>query len=522
MTVLLSSVRDALKNVDPVAIVCVAIAAFSYLYFSRATTFRKPPGPHAMPLISEICSRCPLAASGFSSQSGTRGYKQYGPIFYLNILGTNVFVVNTHQVAKQVLEKNSNSYAHRPLDMVMASELIGWDRAVALKAGGAKHRHYRKPLSKVLNSTAVRRFRPQQQRSAEALCAAILRTVDDFPKHIRASIGASIVDIAYGREVRVRGLRYIDFAEFVHERFSLTARSFAYPVDIVPACAQYKRDAEQWRADLDALAQVPFNSVKEDVASGAANPSYVDDHLSAEALTPHSRKRPKTRALTDLRVAHGVRAAHVPQSRRTEARPGGDRCDCRHGPGPDARGCTEPAVCERMYQGGPPILDGRAHRAAAPRTKDEVYGSYGIPAGASIASTLPRLRRAHLVHMHRLHRHREHLVHRPRLLFPGACHSRSRLRRGMMHDSAVYASPHTFEPARFLPPRAERDPIPTAFGFGRRICPGMHLAEAGVWLYAACMLAVFDIAPRTGVEVRCEAGEGIIRCFFCAHDEGHG
>ncbi len=59
----------------------------------------------------------------FSVLTGLDHRQPTGPIFYLNILGTNVFVVNTHQVAKQVLEKNSNSYAHRPLDMVMASEL---------------------------------------------------------------------------------------------------------------------------------------------------------------------------------------------------------------------------------------------------------------------------------------------------------------------------------------------------------------------------------------------------------------
>ena len=42
------------------------------------------------------------------------------------------------------------------------------------------------------------------------------------------------------------------------------------------------------------------------------------------------------------------------------------------------------------------------------------------------------------------------------------------------------------------------DPLSTAFGYGRRICPGRYMAEAQVWLSVACMLSVFHIGP--GVE----------------------
>lgn len=34
-----------------------------------------------------------------------------------------------------------------------------------------------------------------------------------------------------------------------------------------------------------------------------------------------------------------------------------------------------------------------------------------------------------------------------------------------------------------------------AFGFGRRGCPGKYMAYESLWLAAACVLAVFDIAP---------------------------
>ena len=38
------------------------------------------------------------------------------------------------------------------------------------------------------------------------------------------------------------------------------------------------------------------------------------------------------------------------------------------------------------------------------------------------------------------------------------------------------------------------DPAVAAFGFGRRMCPGRHLAYESLWLSMASVLAVFDIS----------------------------
>ena len=92
--------------------------------------------------------------------------------------------------------------------------------------------------------------------------------------------------------------------------------------------------------------------------------------------------------------------------------------------------------------------------------------------------------------------------------------------RGIMHDGAVYSDPFTFKPERFLPPSAgglcEPDCAPAVFGYGRRICPGMHLAEASLWIYAMRMLAVLDIKcarDKNGKEVPpyAESSGGVIK-----------
>ena len=72
----------------------------------------------------------------------------------------------------------------------------------------------------------------------------------------------------------------------------------------------------------------------------------------------------------------------------------------------------------------------------------------------------------------------------------------------MSRDPAEYPDPDAFRPDRFLgtdnskPPR---DPVDYVFGFGRRICPGRHFAQASLFIYCASVLHVFDImSPKDG------------------------
>jgi hypothetical protein len=53
------------------------------------------------------------------------------------------------------------------------------------------------------------------------------------------------------------------------------------------------------------------------------------------------------------------------------------------------------------------------------------------------------------------------------------------------------------------------------FGFGRHVCPGKDLADAGVWLAIATLLAAFRIGKKSDgnggfIDVKGEYGTGII------------
>lgn len=90
--------------------------------------------------------------------------------------------------------------------------------------------------------------------------------------------------------------------------------------------------------------------------------------------------------------------------------------------------------------------------------------------------------------------------------------------RGMLHDPATYSEPFEFRPERHISTpeyEAELDPRKICFGYGRRICPGMFLAEASLFSCIAMSLAVFSVekAVENGVPVTPvhENTSGIIR-----------
>ena len=108
----------------------------------------------------------------------------------------------------------------------------------------------------------------------------------------------------------------------------------------------------------------------------------------------------------------------------------------------------------------------------------------------------------------------------------------------MLNDARVYGpSPHSFNPDRFIFPDGPggavkinpsiRHPNRIAFGFGRRcvssrgsqliqssdvrtdrICPGSHLAQATLWLTAACMLTLFEFETPLGEKANYTGPDG--------------
>ena len=73
----------------------------------------------------------------------------------------------------------------------------------------------------------------------------------------------------------------------------------------------------------------------------------------------------------------------------------------------------------------------------------------------------------------------------------------------MTHDPTIYENPNEFRPERFSSTQAvgvanKESAVP--FGFGRRICPGMHMADASLFINIACIFSTFNISKATSID----------------------
>lgn len=63
-------------------------------------------------------------------------------------------------------------------------------------------------------------------------------------------------------------------------------------------------------------------------------------------------------------------------------------------------------------------------------------------------------------------------------------------------NEADFPEPHEFRPERFLGQREYPGALGhSAFGWGRRICPGLHLGSASVAINVARILWAFNVEP---------------------------
>ena len=93
--------------------------------------------------------------------------------------------------------------------------------------------------------------------------------------------------------------------------------------------------------------------------------------------------------------------------------------------------------------------------------------------------------------------------------------------RAILHDENTYPKPDVFDPTRYLMSDGSLNkdaprPEDTAFGFGRRRCPGRHLATESMWTVISHILATLKIekardASGKILEPSGEYSSGLIR-----------
>ncbi|KAI0683656.1 cytochrome P450 [Cerioporus squamosus] len=406
---------------------------------------------------------------------------QYGELVYLDACGQPIIVLGTHQAAIDLLEKRSSNYSDR-LFSTMA-ELSGWSFLMGAIRYGPQWRRRRRVLHEHMHRNAVARYQTIQELQARRYLLNVLETPHDYLNHGRRLFGALIIRVAYGIDVDKTDVDYLGIAEEAMHNFSMAFQPGKHLVESFPILrflpsffpgAQFKRDAVEGYPIVRQMRDAPWAASKAAMREGRLLPSMAsgllgrisqlegelaveEEEYSQDALAAaFGGERSPQQMLSTLQCFYLAMASYPEVQARAHAEL--DEVIGPHrlptlGDKPDLPYlCAIVKECLR-WRPVPPL--GFLHASV----DEDEYKGFRIPAGSAVVN-VPLT---------------------------------------YLHDPMLYPDPEPFRPERFLKDgklnSKVQDPSAIVFGYGRRICPGRHFAEATIFAVLSVVLHAFKIEP---------------------------
>ncbi|KAL1755741.1 cytochrome P450 [Schizophyllum commune] len=432
-----------------------------------------PPGPSGLPIVGNLFD-VPVDFRWLKYAEWSKKFDS--DVIHLDVGGMPVIVLHSFEACFDLLERRSNEYSSRA-DTPML-DLMGWEFQITTMKYG--RRDHRRAFHSFFNIDTVRRFRPRQQRATHAFLRRMLdASSQDLRKELRFMVASTIMDITYGIDALPEHDPYTQVADRAFDAGAIAAVPNSYLVNIFPMMmhlpewmpgAGFKKHARKWRPVTEEMVNAPFEETLRRMASDSARSSFVSlslekarakDDLAQEDVVENTAAIMYIGAM-DTTVATLLSfALHMLESPEIAKRAQFE-LDSVLEPGKlpefddeDRLPYTMAVVKEtmRMYPAAPVAVP---HQHTG--DTDDVYRGFAIPRGSVV---IPNV-------------------------------------WAMAHDELAYPEPYIYKPERFLTDDgklnpAVRDPASFVFGFGRRVCPGKHMALASIWMTIASTLRVYNI-----------------------------
>jgi len=438
-----------------------------------------PPGPRGWPLIGNVLDMPRIKPWLTFTEWG----QKYGDITHIEVLGRHIIVLNSVKTAMEMMDRKSTLYSDRPV-LPMAGELVGWKDSLPFLPYGDRFRRQRKNFHRVIGSrTAVDVYNEIEEVETHRFLKRVLAKPDQLQEHVQHTAIAVVLRITHGYEVKEVDDPFVNLANRVTDHGSQATAPGAFMVDILPFLAKvpawfpgagFKLLAREWREILEEMVSAPHKLVKDQMVAGIAPVSFTSNLLEGSDISAEEDHAVKWSAFslyaggadTTVSAIYSLFLAmtlfpDVQKKAQAEidAVVGPDRLPSFADR--DSLPYTEALVTE-VLRWNVVFPTGFPHCVS----EDDIHDGYYIPKGSMV---IPNV-------------------------------------WSMLNDPQTYANPTQFNPERFLAKdgrEPEMEPRTVCFGFGRRICPGLHLADASIWISTAMSLAVFDISKvvENGVEV---------------------
>ncbi|KAI2634605.1 cytochrome protein [Xylaria nigripes] len=430
-----------------------------------------PPGPKGLPLIGSL--------DGLPTKDDkvwefwTKHKDLYGPISSVKVLGTTIVVLNSPELAVELLDKRSLKYSSRP--RFVFGELTGLGNVTPLVPYDNNLRVHRKLMHTMLGSSAaVKPYNKLQEVEVGRFLVRVLREPNLFADHLRTETAAFMLKMIYGYTVEPNEPDpLVELIEEAMTHFSKSVFPGSWLVDVIPALQYvpkwmpgtgWMKTSERWRKTIMDTTELPIRFARRRLARGILDKSFAEGFYNKKGddATAEDHNTAKWVALSmfgggsdtivSLLSAFFLAMIKYPEVQRKAQ----EEIDQVIGTGRlptfnDRRDLpyVEALVTEAWRWHTVVPID-TPHATSA----DDIVEGYFIPKGTLVIANI----------------------------------------WWFLHDPAVYPNPSAFEPSRFLGANPAPDPTKHTFGYGRRICPGRLLARSSAWINIAQILAVFNIS----------------------------
>ncbi|KAG1829919.1 cytochrome P450 [Suillus variegatus] len=437
--------------------------------YQAARRLPLPPGPPGRWLLGNTMPK------SYAPFQFARWTEQYGPVFSFK-QGHRIFVViGRHQAAVDIMEKEGANVADRPRSISVQETLSGGFRMPLEDSNEKLRRTRNRVLHANLQPKVAETYEPMQTRHAKNLVLDVLNDPKNHERHAMRYSASVIMSFTYGK---ITPTSYTDpevvSVNRLSARFGQAMKPGAYLVDSYPILRfvpGYLSQLKAWHKEELAFYNGQLDAVRRQMRDGTASPSFArfilehqkqyqleDKELGYLAGVMFGAGSDATAsAITFMMMAA---ATHTDAQARVQEEL--DHVVGRTRLPTFADQEMLPQVTAFMLESlrwRPVNIGGFPHRAS----KDVIWNNYLIPAGATVIGN----------------------------------------HWAIANDPEVFPEPQTFNPQRWIDDagRVRGDLRFFTFGFGRRVCPGQHLASRSIFINTALILWAFHLSENPAAKI---------------------
>nr|BAK09432.1 cytochrome P450 [Postia placenta] len=428
-----------------------------------------PPGPKGWPLLGNVNDIPEVAPWLDYADLG----KIYGGIIGLKVLSQSLVVVNDLSIAHELLDKCSNITSDRPANKLL--DFLGWEFSLVILRYGQRWRDQRRLFRQAFRPEAVYGYQPIITQKARQLLLNLLDNPEGFIDHARNYPASIVMRLVYGHEIAPRNDRLVYLADKAGEMVELLLLPGLDLIKVFPflrflpewnLLTGFPRKARISREMVKEMRDVPWDMVRDHMTAGTAPSSMSSDLLERSSKLGGDMSKEEATIKDTVSIAFAAGTDTTAATLKTfllamvlfpevqkKAQEQIDNVVGQRLPTFDDRDSLPyvDAIYQETQRWHPAVLLGFPHVS----TEDCSYKEWFLPKGTVI---LPNI-------------------------------------WAMSRNAEQYPEPEEFRPERYLTPSGDRteETSEFTFGFGRRICPGRHAADASLWLAISSILAMFSI-----------------------------